>query len=212
MFNGTPEDTNNFRRLLQENLKVFHDKIQVWKAKLQKCPEPEKVGHVMHGANNILASDLIYNVLKVVEKEMKLKIDILVQLEAAFHTDSEQEIFYKNYNNHDKEEHTALNHRKVPTTYCHPKYRNLLAVHLLSALSEDSDVKWLTSGYQQRFLPAPGACIAFDPKGTFAAYLADTGWISAIQETAYPIEYIQTTQFNAPLTTDDPAPLVYFTL
>ena len=66
MFNGTSEDTNNFRRLPQENLKAFHNKAQVWKSKLQTCHEPENVGHAMYGSNNILAFDLISNILALV--------------------------------------------------------------------------------------------------------------------------------------------------
>ena len=79
--------------LLQENLKAFHNKSQVWKAKLQTCPEPETVGYVTYVSNNILASDLIYNVLAVAEKENKCKIEIAVQLEAAFSIDPERKIF-----------------------------------------------------------------------------------------------------------------------
>ena len=48
---------------------AFHKKYQVWKAKLQSCPKPSKVVHIMYGENNIQATDLIANLLAVVEKE-----------------------------------------------------------------------------------------------------------------------------------------------
>ena len=47
MFNGTKEDINNFKILLQENLMAFHNKEQVWKAKIQSLPEPSKGSHAM---------------------------------------------------------------------------------------------------------------------------------------------------------------------
>ena len=69
-----------------------------------------------------------------------------MQLEAALQTDSEQKLFYINYNKNNESEQTSLINRKVPTIYCTPKYRNLLVVHLLSALSVEPDAKYLTSG------------------------------------------------------------------
>ena len=69
---------------------AFHRKAQVWKAKLQSCPEPSKISHVMYGANNIWACGLIANVLAFVEIDRKCKIEIAVQLEASFQTDQER--------------------------------------------------------------------------------------------------------------------------
>ena len=43
MFNGTKEDINNFRILLQENLMAFHNKEQVRKAKIQSSQNPPRV-------------------------------------------------------------------------------------------------------------------------------------------------------------------------
>ena len=87
---------------------AFHRKAQVWKAKLQSCPEPSNISHVMYGANNIQACGLIANVLAFVEIDRKCKIEIAFHLEAAFQTDQEQKIFYKNYNRHDEEEKMSL--------------------------------------------------------------------------------------------------------
>ena len=56
-------------------------------------------------------------------------------------------------------------------------------------------------------LPTPGACIAFEPKRSFVAYLVDTGRISFISYSAIPIDYIQPEQFHPPLTTDETSPL-----
>ena len=49
-----------------------------------------------------------------------------------------------------------------------------------------------------------------EPKRNFAAYLADTGRISVISDTASPIETIQPDQFHAPLATDEPPPPCLF--
>ena len=73
---------------------AFHKKSQDRKTKLQSCPKPSKVGHVMYGANNIQATDFIKNVLTVVEKEKKNNFEISVQLEAAFQTDTERKLLY----------------------------------------------------------------------------------------------------------------------
>ena len=53
----------------------------------------------------------------------------------------------------------------------------------------------------------PGACIAFKPKRTFTAYIADTGRISVISETATPIDSIITEQPHTPLTTYESSPI-----
>ena len=82
------------------------------------------------------------------------------------------ELFYKNHNRKDEDERISLNHRKIPTLYYSPKYDNIISVKLLSALSAETDSKYLTTSFQQRFVPAPGACITFKPKHNFAAYLS----------------------------------------
>ena len=90
MFNKTKEDVNTYIRLIQENPMAFHRKAQVWKAKLQSCPEPSKIGHVMYGANNIQVSNLITKIIVFIERDRKCKIEIAVQLEASFQTDQER--------------------------------------------------------------------------------------------------------------------------
>ena len=69
-------------------------KSQVWKSKLQSCPEPSKFGHVIYGASNIQATDLITNLLTVAGKEKNRKIEITVQPQAEFQTDTEKKLFY----------------------------------------------------------------------------------------------------------------------
>ena len=109
----------------------FHPKAQVCKSKLQSCPDPYKLGYLVHSANNIQMVDLITNVLEVKETENGYNIGIAVQLEAVFKMEAEIKIFYKNYNRHDKEEQYSLNHIKVPTVYCSPKYCNTIVLHLI---------------------------------------------------------------------------------
>ena len=145
MSDGTEEEVNSFRQLFQENLMDFHNKDQVWKLKLQSCPEPSRVGHGIYCANNIHSNDIVTHVLKVIEKKNGPKIEIAIHQEAVFQTDSKRKIFYKSHNISDETERIYLNHRKVPTIYCPPEYHNILAIHLLSALSSDPDSKYLTS-------------------------------------------------------------------
>ena len=57
-----------------------------------------------------------------------------IRVEAAFKTYSERKVFHKNYNRHDEEERYSLNHRKVITIYCAPKYHNTIFIHFISAL------------------------------------------------------------------------------
>ena len=71
MFNITKEDINNSRRQFQEKLMAVYKKSQVWKTKIQSCPEPSKVGHTMYGADNTQYTYLIANVLAVVEKKIE---------------------------------------------------------------------------------------------------------------------------------------------
>ena len=150
---------------------------------------------------------MIENVQTVVGKEKNCKIEIAVQLEAAFQIDTERKLFYTKHNRQDEEERIPFNHRNVYTIYCAPKYWNILAVHLLSTLSSDPDAKYLTTRCQQIFVPAPGSCISFEPKQSFAAYLADTGRISVISDSAITIDSIQPEKFHSPLTTDETSPL-----
>ena len=102
----------------------------------------------MYCANNIHSNDFIENVLKVIEKENGSKIEILINQEDVFHTDSERKIFYNNHNRSDETESINLNHWKLPTIYSPLKLRNPLSIHLISALSSDPDSKYLVSGYQ----------------------------------------------------------------
>ena len=55
----------------------------------------------MYCANNIHSNGFIENVLKVIEKENGSKTEIAIHQEAAFQTDFERKIFYKNNNRSD---------------------------------------------------------------------------------------------------------------
>ena len=144
----------------------------------------------MCSANNIQMVNLITNTLEVIEKENVYNLEIDVQSEAAFQTEIERKLFYKNHKRHDEEECSSLNHRKVPTIYCAPKYHNILAVHLLSNISSDPDSKYPTVGCQQRFVPAPGSCLVYKPHCAFSSYLSNSISISVISEISIPIDSI----------------------
>ena len=107
----------------------------------------------------------------------------------------------------DEKENISLNNSRLPTIYCHPRYYNIIAVNLLNSLSTEPDEKYLTAGFQQIFVPAPGACIALEPKCTFTTYLTYTRRISVISETSTPIESIIPYQFHTHLTSYDTSPL-----
>ena len=47
LYNGTKEDGDSLRQILQDNIVAFHPKSQVWKFKLQTRPEPSKVVFIM---------------------------------------------------------------------------------------------------------------------------------------------------------------------
>ena len=86
IFNGAPEDHNSLRRHIQEYLQEFHPKAQVWKATLQTCLEPSKVGFIMYSENTLQMKLLVKNVLLVIKQEKDFYIEVAIQSEAAFLT------------------------------------------------------------------------------------------------------------------------------
>ena len=83
---------------------------------------------------------LTKNVLKATERENK-KTETAIQSEVDFQNEEDRKGFYKSYNGYDESQQIASNHMKVPTIYRAPKYRNLLAIHLLRAFPSDHDLK-----------------------------------------------------------------------
>ena len=145
-----------FRRHFQDHIKVFHPKAQVWKSNLQTFPEPSKVGFIIYSAHMLQVHHLTKNVLKATERENK-KTETAIQSEVDFQNEEDRKGFYKSYNGYDESQQIAPNHKKVPTIYRAPKYRNLLPIHLLRAFPPDPDIKYPTTGTQKRFVPDPGA-------------------------------------------------------
>ena len=99
------------------------------------------------------------------------------------------------------------NHRKVPIVYCSPRFRNILAVHLLGAFSPDPESKYITSGTQKRFVPSPRACLAYQPHRSFSAYLADSGRISVIADKLKIVSSLIPDHFHSPLSINPYPPL-----
>ena len=79
-------------------------------------------------------------------------------------------------------------------------------IHLLSALSSDPDPKYLTSGTQQRLVPAPGAYIAYQAHTAFSKYLAESGQTSVISGRAEAINTLIIKHFHPPLSMDKDSP------
>ena len=97
-FNETKGYGDSLQRLLQDNIVAFQTKAQVWKSKLKTCPEPSKVGFIMHSSQNFQTSYLVNNVLEVIKDEKWIDIEICTQLDPAFHTENDRKSFYTSYN------------------------------------------------------------------------------------------------------------------
>ena len=100
----------------------------------------------MYSANTPQVNLVVNNVLSVIKQEKDLDIEVAIQSEVAFLTNEDRNDFYTSQYMYDEEQIIAHNHRKFPTVYCAPKFRNILAIHILSALSFDPELKSLTSG------------------------------------------------------------------
>ena len=71
-----------------------------------------------------------------------------IQSELAFQNEEDRRYFSNTYNRNDESQKIAHKLRKVPNIYCAQKYRNLLVINLLNAISSEPDQKYLTSGTQ----------------------------------------------------------------
>ena len=91
--------------------------------------------------------------------------------------------------------------------HCAPKYHNIMEIHLLSDFSSDPYPGYITSGTQQLFVPAPGACISYQAHRAFSSYLADLGWISVSAERAEAIDTLIPEHFNLSFSMDKESPL-----
>ena len=160
---------------------AFRNKAQVWKFKLQSDTDPPRLVHVMYCANKIQSYGLISNVLKVIYKGKGSKIEIAIHQEAAFQTDSKRKIPYKITTNRMKgNAFPPIIEKCLSYTAPLPQFRNILAIHLISALSSDPESKYLISGYQQRFVPITEDFLAYQPHYAFSAYLSYSGIMSVI--------------------------------
>ena len=118
----------------------------------------------MYSSPNFQIIDLVNNIPEVIKDEKGIDIEIATQFEPTFYTENERKAFYTSYNREDEQENINFNHCKIPTVYCPPRYRNLLSIHMLSELSSKPQEKYQTAKWQQRFVPAPGACLAYQPQ------------------------------------------------
>ena len=87
------------------------------------------------------------------------------------------------------------------------KFRNLLAIHLLSTIFYDPDSKYLTSGYQQRFVSSPWDCLEYQPHCALCAYLEDLGRMSVILDTVSPIDSVLPDYFHHLICMEPESPL-----
>ena len=96
----------------------------------------------MYSAHMLQVYHLIKNLVIAIERENGDTIKTAIQSELAFHNGEDRGSLYKTYKRNNESQRIAHNHRKVPTIYCAPKYRDLLAINILSAFSSYPDQKF----------------------------------------------------------------------
>ena len=67
LLNRYSEDSNTFKGKFKDALRAFNPKDQVWKAKLQACPEPSNVVFIMLSVNTLQFNLLVNNILEVIK-------------------------------------------------------------------------------------------------------------------------------------------------
>ena len=107
------------------------------------------MGFIMYSAHMLQVHQIIKNLVRSIERDNGGTIETAINSKVAFQNEDYRRAFYKTYKRDYETQRISHNHRKVPNIYCAPKYRNLLAINLLSAFSSDPDKKYLTAGTQQ---------------------------------------------------------------
>ena len=144
----------------------------------------------MYIAHTLQLQNLIKNAVKSIETENRYTIETSIRSKLAFQNEEDRRTFYRIYDRNDESQRIAHNIRKVTTIYCAPKYRNLLAIHLLSTFSLDLDTKYLIEGTHQRFSLSPGYFLVYQPHRDFSAQLSNSGRISIIATIAETIYFL----------------------
>ena len=94
LLNRHSEEINIFRINFQDTIRSFHQKFQVWKAKLQIFLETSKVGFIICSAKNLQFSLLIKKFLHAIGEENGIFIDISIQSELYLQMNYERKMFY----------------------------------------------------------------------------------------------------------------------
>ena len=127
------------------------------------------MGFIMYIAHMLQVHHLIENFVTYIERENGDPIETAIQYKVAFQNEEDRRDFYNTYNGKNESQRIVHNQRKVPNIYFAPKNRNLLAINLLRAFSLDPDQEYPTAGTQQRFVPDPGDCLAYQSYRNFSA-------------------------------------------
>ena len=85
---------------------------------------------IMYSDYTLQVNPFIKNLLSVIEQEKGHNIEAAIQLEVSFITNKDKKGLYKSYDRQYEYQKIAHNNRKVPTVYCAPRLRNILATHL----------------------------------------------------------------------------------
>ena len=93
------------------------------------------MGLIMYSTHTLQVHHLIKNIVPSIERDNREKIKTANQSEVDYHNKEDRKSFYKRYDGYEKPQIISHKHRKVPTIYCAPKYRNLLALRILSTFS-----------------------------------------------------------------------------
>ena len=80
-------------------------------------------------------------------------------------------------------------------------------MQIISALSANTEAKYLTDGFWQRFVPTPEASLVYQPLKAFLAYTADMSHISVIYDRDEPITSLITQHFQKPISFHQDYPL-----
>ena len=178
-------------------MKFFHLKEKFWKFKLQTCPDPSKVAFIMYSDHTLQVHHLIKNIVTAIERETGDTTKTSTQSEVAFHNEEDRRALYETYNGNDGSQRISHNHRKLTTIYCATEHRNLLVINLLRAFLPYPYQIYLTVVTQQIFIPALGACLAYQLYRNFPAYGSDSGRISVIADRAKAIDLLVPKSFHS---------------
>eukprot|EP00957_Ditylum_brightwellii_P170269 12961427-Ditylum_brightwellii.AAC.1 len=130
LFNGSVDDRNKLRKLIQDETLKFDSNTQVWLARLQTCASKSRVGRAFYSTPTFDISPFIHRVTEVIREKMSQEIKVSIVNEPAFETESEWRKWFDDHDLDKNNNKEILNLREVPTLYCDSKLATLLGIHM----------------------------------------------------------------------------------